>query len=120
MSVATKQRPVKKAQRDPNVPVLAFKIGTTLYEILIAGPKDYIQCAYNPKHSWSPNSLIVRRFAQGVTETEYDLHDAGTWGWIGRLMADPTGNIGTIEQLTSTDVQMLHGESFEYKRPESL
>lgn len=93
----------KKPKRDPNIPVLVFKLGITTYEILIAGSKEYITCAHNPKRNWSDNSLIVRRYDYGLEEIEYDLHDASTWGWFGRLMANPEGEIGKIKLLTPTD-----------------
>lgn len=122
--MATKQKMVK-AKRDPNIPVLAFTLAgthadgttySTLYEILVAGKGEYITCAYNPKHQWSECCLIVRQFQHGVRETEYDLYDAGTWGWIGRLIANPLPGC-TVTMHTPTDNQLAHGDAFTYVRP---
>ncbi len=94
-----------KQLRNPNVPVLTFEIGATKYEVLVAGPKDFITCAHNPKHNWSPNSLIVREYhVNGLREVEHDLHDPSTWGWIGRLMA--TGQGMGLKQTTPTDMDI--------------
>jgi hypothetical protein len=65
---------IKPPVRDPNVPVLVFEIGDTKYEILIAGPKDYITRASNPKHSWTPNSMIVREWNHGLHEVDRQLN----------------------------------------------
>lgn len=94
-----------KSQRDPNRPVLAWMDGTTKHEILVAGPKEFIERRYNPSHgTWSDNSLIHRvTDATGFKETEMHLWDACFWGWIGRLIVDGTISREAFQLLTPSD-----------------
>jgi hypothetical protein len=74
--------------RNPNIPIMAWAVGTTLHEVLIAGPSEYINMAHKSHGQWSPNSIITRQYGvNGLHEVEYNLHDVGTWGWLGRYIS---------------------------------
>jgi hypothetical protein len=97
--------------RNPNIPVMAWMIGGTLHEVLIAGPGEYINMVHKSHGQWSPNSLITREYNQGVREVEHDLSDVGTWGWLGRYIngsiprdvENATPHKGDIRFLMPTD-----------------
>jgi hypothetical protein len=78
------------SKRDPDMPVLTFKINDTRYEILVAGYDD---------------SITVRTTEPGgfCHEVEHDHGDLRLWGWIGRLMADRTI---TVIQTSPNDLEL--------------
>ncbi|MEI8195710.1 MAG: hypothetical protein WCI73_07365, partial [Phycisphaerae bacterium] len=83
--MAKKKPPV----RNPNIPVLSFQGGDARHDILIAGPKDFIDVKFKSHGCWSPNSIIHRSLApDGLHETEYLPYDPNFCGWIGRLICD--------------------------------
>lgn len=114
--MATATKAAKKNKRDANVPVLHFKINGTEYKIKVANPGDVVRCEYNPKHSWVPNKtaslIVVRQDQHGIHETEEDIFNASTWGWLGRLLseADQDQPPIKIELLSKTDRQIFNGE----------
>ena len=85
----TSKPPPKK--RDPNIPVLSFKRRNMQFDILFAGPGEFIDTQYKGagRGTWTPNSIVVReRGPLGFRELEQHPYDPDFWNWIGVLIAD--------------------------------
>jgi hypothetical protein len=86
--------------------VLEFNVGPNYYEIHILQVGEGFPNFDGGRHTLvarkTPSLIVTEAGPWGHKDTEYEVHDATVWEWIGRLIAD--------RSIVATNVLPLESE----------